>query len=260
VLEAGRECGGNGVIVMPAIDLRAGRCVRLVRGDFSTERVYGDDPVRVAQEWYARGASWLHLVDLDGAAHGVPAQLDLIASIVAAVPGMRVQLGGGLRTLEDLDAAFVRGVTRVIVGTAAVESPDFLGLAVERYGSDRVMLGVDARRGKVAVRGWLQTTDVPVEAVIETAVRLGIQRVLYTDIERDGTLSAPNFEVIAALGRFGVAVVASGGIASREHLWRLALLPHVEAAIVGRALYDGTIVCAGPEDWWIGATTAEGAA
>lgn len=239
------------MIVIPAIDLRAGRCVRLVQGDFGQERVYGEDPVAVARLWQERGASWLHVVDLDGAVQGFPRHLDLIARIVRAVPGMSVQCGGGLRTLEHLEAAFATGVTRVVIGTAAVESPGWLAQAVERYGADRVMLGVDARGGKVAVRGWLETTGIPAEAVIRAAQQYGIRRVVYTDIERDGTLSAPNFDAVAAVARLGVAVVASGGIASRAHLERLAELAGVEAAIVGRGLYDGSVRCSTVEDWWI---------
>ncbi len=239
------------MFVIPAIDLRAGRCVRLVQGDFGRERVYDEDPVAVAHLWQERGAPWLHVVDLDGAVQGLPRQLDLVARIVRAVPGMPVQCGGGLRTLEHLEAAFATGVTRVVVGTAAVESPDFLAEAVERYGANRVLLGVDARGGKVAVRGWLETTDMPAEAVIRAAQQHGIRRVVYTDIERDGTLSAPNFDAIAAVAGLGVSVIASGGIASRAHLQRLAELVGVEAAIVGRGLYDGTVRCSSPEDWWI---------
>jgi len=247
------------VIVIPAIDLRAGRCVRLVQGDFSRARVYDGDPERIAQEWRARGAQWLHVVDLDGAVRGYPAQLELVASLVAAVPEVQVQLGGGLRSLEDVDLALAMGVARVVLGTAAIESPNLLKSAIERYGPDRIVLGVDARGGRVAVRGWHQVTDLPVDVVIEAAKQDGIRRIVYTDIERDGTLTAPNFDAVAALGRHGVALIASGGIASRDHLRQLAQLPQVEAAIVGRALYDGTLDLTGPQDWRIEPTTTAGA-
>lgn len=246
------------MIVIPAIDLRAGRCVRLVQGDFDRERMYDEDPVQVARAWQQRGAPWLHVVDLDGAKAGYPAQLELVARIVAAVPGLPVQLGGGLRTIEHLEAAFAAGVARVVLGTAAVESPELLAQAVERYGGDRVVLGIDARRGRVAVRGWLELTDMPADAVIRAARERGVRRVIYTDIERDGTLSAPNFDAVAAVARLGVAVIASGGVASREHLERLAGIAGVEAAIVGRALYDGSIELVAPADWRIGERVGEG--
>lgn len=246
------------MIVIPAIDLRAGRCVRLVQGDFDRERLYDDDPVRVARAWQQRGAPWLHVVDLDGAKEGYPAQLELVARIIAAVPGLPVQLGGGLRTIEHLEAAFAAGVARVVLGTAAVESPELVGQALERYGGDRVVLGVDARRGRVAVRGWLEVTDVPASAVIRAARERGVRRVIYTDIERDGTLSAPNFDGVAAVAQLGIAVIASGGVASREHLERLARIAGVEAAIVGRALYDGSIELVVPADWRIGEHVGEG--
>ncbi|MCM8749851.1 1-(5-phosphoribosyl)-5-[(5-phosphoribosylamino)methylideneamino]imidazole-4-carboxamide isomerase [Thermomicrobiaceae bacterium CFH 74404] len=246
------------MIVIPALDLRDGRCVRLVQGDFGRERTYSDDPVQVARSWQHRGAPWLHVVDLDGAKEGYPAQLELVERIVAAVPGMPVQLGGGLRTIEHLDAAFAVGIARAVLGTAGVESPELVAQAVERFGADRIVLGVDARRGRVAVRGWLELTDLPVEAVIVEARARGIERVIYTDIERDGTLNAPNFDAIAAVARLGVDVIASGGVAAWEHLRRLAEIPKVEAAIVGRALYDGSLQFATPADWHITGSTGKG--
>src|SRR5690606_22342016 len=202
------------MLIIPAIDLRGGRCVRLVQGDFARETAYDDDPVRVARRWADLGARWIHVVDLDGARAGKPMQLDLVREI--AEVGVPVELGGGLRTLADLDAAFAAGVSRAVLGTAAVERPALMAEAVERFGAERIVLGVDARGGRVAVRGWEQVSDVAAEDVITQARDAGIPRVIYTDIERDGTLTAPNFAAIAAMARIGLPLIASGGVARRE--------------------------------------------
>ncbi len=237
------------MLVIPAIDLLQGRCVRLFQGDFAQETIYDDDPVRVAHHWATLGARWLHIVDLDGARLGQPAQLALVAGIAAA--GVPVELGGGLRTLDDMEAAFEAGVARVVLGTVAIEDPALLDVAVQRFGPERVVLGVDARNGMVAVRGWEQTSTVAATDVITRAREGGIQRVIYTDIERDGTLSSPNYDATAEIAATGIRVIASGGVATRENLERLAEITGVEAAIVGRALYAGTLRIDGPDEWWV---------
>lgn len=237
------------MLVIPAIDLLQGRCVRLFQGDFAQETVYDDDPVRVAHHWAALGARWLHIVDLDGARLGRPAQLPLVAGIAAA--GVPVELGGGLRTLDDLQSAFDAGVARVVLGTVAIEDPALLDVAVHRFGPERVVLGVDARDGMVAVRGWKQTSTVAATDVIARAREAGILRVIYTDIERDGTLSSPNYSATSEIAALGIRVIASGGVATRANLERLAGIAGVEAAIVGRALYAGTLRIDGPDDWWV---------
>lgn len=237
------------MLVIPAIDLLQGRCVRLFQGDFAQETIYDDDPVRVAHHWAALGAQWLHIVDLDGARFGRPAQLALVAGIAAA--GVPVELGGGLRTLDDMQAAFDAGVARVVLGTVAIENPALLDIAVRRFGPERVVLGVDARNGMVAVRGWEQTSTVAATDVIADAHEAGVQRVIYTDIERDGTLSSPNYHATAEIAAIGIRVIASGGVATRANLERLAEIAGVEAAIVGRALYAGTLRIDRPDDWWV---------
>ncbi len=242
------------MLVIPAIDLDAGRCVRLVQGDFDRQTVYGDDPVEIARRWADLGARWLHVVDLDGARAGRPAQLDLVERIARV--GVPVQLGGGLRSLEHVREALERGATRVVLGTAAVEAPDLLRAAIVAYGAERVVLGVDARDGLVATRGWRQTTTVRALDVVSEALRVGVERVVFTDIARDGTLSSPNYAALEEVVRTGARVIASGGVASRAHLERLAGIDGVEAAIVGRALYDGTLSISGPDGWWMAATGA----
>lgn len=225
--------------IIPAIDLKDGLCVRLFQGDYAQATVYGTDPAQVARRWAIEGATRLHVVDLDGAKVGSPVNIGAIQSIVEAVD-IPVQLGGGLRQVADIAAAFDWGVERVILGTAAVQEPDLVQQMVHRF-ADRIIVGVDARDGWVATTGWTQTTRIQAADLIAQMATLGIQRVIYTDIARDGTLTEPNYTAIAALVRLdGPAIIASGGIAHIDHLLQLASL-QVEGAIIGRALYTGAI-------------------
>lgn len=232
--------------VIPAIDLRSGRCVRLLQGDFARETVFGHDPVGMARHWEGQGARRLHVVDLDGARLGAPAQLPLVADIVRAV-GIPVELGGGLRRPADLEAAFATGVERVVIGTAAIDAED--GTASSRPFRDacqttwanRVIIGLDARDGKLAVRGWTTTTEQDAFAFASQLRAEGFRRIVYTDIRRDGALSGPNLDHIARLARIpGLAVIASGGIANVTDLEALEAAG-AEAAIIGQALYTGRL-------------------
>lgn len=226
--------------IIPAIDLKDGLCVRLYQGDFAQTTVYGTDPTQIARRWVAEGATHLHVVDLDGAKAGYPVNTGAIRAIVEAVP-VPVQLGGGLRTEADVAAALAVGVRRVILGTVAVQDPAFVEQMVARFG-DAIIVGVDARDGWVATAGWTETTQMQATELIARMAGLGVQRIIYTDISRDGTLTEPNYAATGALVRpDGPAIVASGGIAQIDHLVRLAALG-VEGAIVGRALYTGAIV------------------
>ncbi len=235
--------------VIPAIDLRNGRCVRLIRGDFDRETIYSDDPVEVARLWMRLGAPLIHVVDLDGARNGSPAQLNLVKRIVDL--GVRVELGGGLRRLEDLRAAVRSGVARVIIGTAAVENDLILRQAVREFGADSVVLGLDARNGRVAIDGWATVKDVAAADLVKRALDADVVRVVYTDIERDGTLTSPNFAAVAGVAALGIKVIASGGVSSMADLSRLSTIPGVEAAIVGKALYERAIDIDNPADWWV---------
>jgi phosphoribosylformimino-5-aminoimidazole carboxamide ribotide isomerase len=236
------------MIVIPAIDLRGGRCVRLLQGDFARETVYGDDPVRMALRWQGAGATMLHVVDLDGAKEGRPAQATIVSAIARALT-IPVELGGGLRSLDDLEAAFAGGMARAVLGTAAIEDRGLLTAALGRWGAERIVLGLDAREGLVATRGWIETTAVRATDLARELAAFGVRHVVYTDIGRDGTLQEPNYAALRELAEgSGLAVIASGGVARREQLAALAAIPGVEAAIVGRAIYTGDVVL-GPGEW-----------
>lgn len=226
--------------LFPAIDLKGGQVVRLRQGRMDEATVYGSDPAQVAARWAAAGARWIHVVDLDGAVRGRPQNEDAVRAIVAAAPGVRIQLGGGLRSLEAVEAALALGAARAIIGTAALEG-DLAARAVERFGPDRVAVSIDARGGRVAARGWVEMTEV---RAVDLAVRVreaGVRTVIYTDIATDGMLTGPNLAELAVMGRTGVDVIASGGIASSEDIRRLREIPGVVGAILGRALYTGAV-------------------
>ena len=213
--------------------------MRLYQGDFAQATVYGTDPAQMAQHWVAQGATRLHVVDLDGAKAGRPINTAAITAIVQAV-AVPVQLGGGLRTASAIEAALSLGVDRAILGTAAVHDPDLVVQVVRHFG-DQIVVGVDARDGYVATTGWTETVGIQATDLIDRMTEVGVQRIIYTDISRDGTLTEPNYPALAALVRpGGAAIIASGGIAHIDHLRRLVTLG-VEAAIVGRALYTEDI-------------------
>ena len=230
------------MILFPAIDIRGGQAVRLLRGDYAAETAYDRDPADAARRWVDGGAEILHVVDLDGAKQGEPVNLAAIERIAAAVP-VPIQVGGGVRDLAAVEALERAGVARLVIGTAALRDPEFLAAAIERD-PERVVVGVDARGGKVSVAGWTETSDLDAaDAVVDLAGRGG-RRFLFTPIEVDGTLAGPNLgelaRVAAACARGGARLIASGGVGTLEHLEALkeAELPAVEGVIVGRALYE----------------------
>ena len=225
--------------VIPAVDIRGGKCVRLYQGDYARETVFSEDPVEAALKWQSQGARRLHLVDLDGAAAGEPRNLATVAAIVKAI-AIPAELGGGIRTAETVEKVLALGVQRAIIGTAAVERPDLVAELCSRFG-EGIVVGIDARDGMVATRGWLAATQTTIVDLALRMASLGAKRIIYTDIQRDGTLTQPNFEATARLVKsVSLAVIASGGVASVEHLLRLGRLG-VEGAIVGRALYTGDV-------------------
>jgi phosphoribosylformimino-5-aminoimidazole carboxamide ribotide isomerase len=227
------------VILYPAIDIRGGRCVRLVEGDFARETAYDDDPATPARRWSEAGAEWLHVVDLDGAVAGTPVNQEAVRRIrdAADIP---IQLGGGLRTLNDLETVFATGIDRAILGTAALRDPELVNAAVSRWG-DRIAIALDARDGFLATDGWLGQSDARAIDVARRLAEAGARHFIYTDISRDGTLTGPNVaglrELVSAVA---ADVIASGGIASLEDL-RHAAGAGAAGAIIGRALYDGRI-------------------
>jgi phosphoribosylformimino-5-aminoimidazole carboxamide ribotide isomerase len=223
------------MLIIPAIDLRAGRCVRLLRGDFARETVYADDAVAVARRWRQAGAELVHVVDLDGAREGRPLQLDIVQKIAEVAP---VELGGGVRALADVERVMEAGVERVVLGTAALDRK-LIAAAATLYGS-RLLVALDTRDGLVLVRGWVEKSRWTMLDLARELMAAGVQRFLHTDVERDGTLTTPNYASLEALIALGLPVIASGGVASLEHIERLKDIG-AEAAIVGRALYEGTI-------------------
>ena len=225
--------------VIPALDLRGGRCVRLYQGDFGREEVVGEDPVAVARRWADLGAPRLHIVDLDGARQGRPVHREVVRAIRRAVT-VPLQVGGGIRDLETARAYRAMGVERVVLGTALFADPDLPARLVDALGPEAVVAGVDARNGRVAVQGWQEETPLTVEEAVQRLREAGLLRFLYTDVLRDGTLQGPDLEGVARLVGMGVRVLASGGIASLEDLRALARAG-AEGAIVGRALYRGLL-------------------
>ncbi len=228
--------------LLPAIDLRAGRCVRLLRGDPTAETVYFQDPVEPARRFEAAGATWLHVVDLDGAFEGGERNGAAIRAIRAAT-AMRIEIGGGLRSRDAVARILDLGAERAIIGTAAIEAPAFLDAACREW-PGRIWVGIDARQGKVAVRGWVTQTDVEARTLAERAARAGAAGIVYTDIARDGALVGPNAEETARVARgLGIPVIASGGVHRLEDLAALRPLEAdgVIGVISGRALYEGTL-------------------
>lgn len=227
----------------PAIDLRAGRCVRLVEGDFDRETVYGDDPVAVARSFAEAGARWIHVVDLDAARTGDPANRPVVAAIAAAVAaeGTQVQTGGGVRSLEDADALIAAGVARVVIGTAAVENPALIEAAALRY-PGRVAVGLDHRGGEVRLRGWTEGAGLSVAQLVPRAVAAGATAVIVTDISRDGRLAGPDVAGLAQLVQAtGAPVIASGGVSSLDDIRSLTAITGLLGVIAGKAIYEGRI-------------------
>lgn len=230
------------MLIIPAIDIRGGKCVRLFQGDYNRETVYGDSPAEQAVRWEKEGAHIIHLVDLDGAKAKQPVNLDAVREICSAVH-IPCELGGGIRTLEDARKTFDAGVYRIILGTVACENPKLAKEFVSEFTAERVVVGIDARGGCVAVNGWLENSGVDAYELVLTLQEMGVTRFIYTDIATDGALSGPNCDAIAALcsrvPRCGV--ISSGGISSARDITALRELrkDNLEGAIVGKALYDG---------------------
>ena len=229
------------MIILPAIDLKDGKCVRLRQGRADDVTVYGDDPAQQARDWREQGGQELHVVDLDGAFAGTPKHAEVIRRIIEAFGGP-VEVGGGLRTHEALNAVIEAGATRAIIGSAALEDPEFLASAIELYG-DKIAVGIDARNGFVQTRGWVETTAVRATELAEAVARAGVRTIIYTDTATDGMLGGPNLTQMAAICDAAPTcqITASGGVSSPYDVENLKALerPNLRAAIVGKALYDG---------------------
>jgi phosphoribosylformimino-5-aminoimidazole carboxamide ribotide isomerase len=228
--------------VIPAIDILDGRCVRLYQGDYEQSEVYGEDPLAIAQHWYSQGAKVLHVVDLDGARAGKPQNLQIIEAIARSIP-IHVQVGGGLRDRNSIMAVLATGVSRVILGTIAVEQPQLVADICAEF-PGQILVGIDARDGKVATRGWLNTSEIQATELAQRVTGVGVSGIVYTDIQRDGTLEGANIAALKTmLATVSVPVYASGGISSITDLLELLTLETqgLAGAILGRSLYTGHI-------------------
>ena len=229
------------MILLPAIDLMGGEVVRLKRGLASEKTVYSSDPVAFAKKWEDSGADWLHLVDLDAAFSGVPANLAAIEKICSAV-NIPCELGGGMRNFENVSAAFSCGVSRVILGTKACESPEEIAEVCAEFGGERIAVGIDANHGKVAVKGWTETTSTSAADLALIAQVAGAGTIIYTDIATDGMLVGPNFkELQQMLDILQCQLIASGGVSNPEDIRKLRTMPGLYGAIIGKALYENTV-------------------
>ena len=225
--------------IYPAIDLYGGKAVRLYKGDYAQMTVYSDDPVSVARGFAAAGASHIHLVDLEGAKIGKPANLDTIAKIVEAT-GLFAEVGGGIRDMETVDSYLSIGVSRVILGTAAVKDPVFLQAALDKYG-EKIAVGVDLKDGFVAIKGWTETSDLKAEDFFEKMQNMGVKTIICTDISRDGAMKGANRELYRELSaKFDIDLIASGGVSSMEDVTALAEMK-LHGAIIGKAYYIGAV-------------------
>ncbi len=230
------------MIIFPAIDIRGGKCVRLLKGDFNQETVFSDSPADMARKWQAQGAEYLHLVDLDGALAGSSQNLNAIEEILQAVD-IPTELGGGIRSMEQIDKLLSMGITRVILGSVAVKNPDLVREACTKYG-ERIVVGIDAKDGIVAVEGWGKSGNIGVVELAQKMKEAGVKTIIYTDISRDGTLSGVNLEATIKLAQeSGVKIVASGGVKSLEDIKALKKQEAVgiEGVIAGKSIYMGTL-------------------
>jgi len=230
------------MIIFPAIDIRNGKCVRLTKGCFDQETIFADQPVDMAVRWAEEGAEYLHLVDLDGALAGKPVNMAAITEIIKSVK-IPVQLGGGIRTLENIAQCLEAGVQRVILGSSAGREPELVAAACKKYG-DRIVVGIDAKDGLAAVEGWGVTGGISAEELAKRMAAVGVARIIYTDISRDGMLSGVNVEATAALAKAsGIPIIASGGVKDISDIQGIKAMENsgIEGVIVGKAIYLGTL-------------------
>lgn len=227
------------MIIFPAIDILNGKCVRLIQGDYQQETVYSDSPVNMALEWESKGAEYLHLVDLDGAKTGQSINKQVIKEIAQSV-SIPVQVGGGIRSIETVKEHIENGVSRVIIGTAAISDPDFLQQAVDTY-EDKIAVSIDAKNGYVATDGWTRTSEIKAIDLLLELEQMGVETIVYTDILRDGMLQGPNFAELTTINQAtSIDVIASGGVTTKEDIQQLQSMD-LYGAIIGKALYDGNL-------------------
>lgn len=225
--------------ILPAIDLKNGQCVRLQKGDYDTAHKVAEDAVETARSFLAAGASLIHMVDLDGAKDGSQRNYDVVRRVLRDA-GAAVELGGGIRTMEDVDVVLALGVSRVVIGSAAIKNPPFVREAVRKYG-DKIAVGIDARGGTVRTEGWVRDSGVDYISFAKRMEQYGVQTIIFTDIEKDGMLEGPSFDQLAALRQaVSCGIVASGGVSTIEDIEKLKALG-IDEAIAGKAVYAGTL-------------------
>ena len=231
------------MLIIPAIDLKDGRCVRLLQGEMDKETVYFEDPLAAAKHWIAEGATFIHIVDLNGAVEGRPVHTKEVAAICREA-GLSIELGGGLRSVEAVQAALDLGVTRVVISTAAYDNAEFLRLLGKKF-PGKIVVGIDARQGKIAVKGWKETTEMDAVELAKRCEADGASRIIYTDISRDGTRAGVNVDETLRIARaVKIPIIASGGVSTLDDIRKLLPLENegIEGVIVGRALYSGAII------------------
>ena len=232
--------------IYPAIDLRKGRCVRLFQGKADQETVYFENPADPANTWKTEGATHLHVVDLDGAFNGASANLDAVRSILE-VDGLKVQLGGGMRNIEAIEKALSLGLNRVIIGTRACSEPNWVGELINKFGPEKIVVGIDAKDGFVATKGWVETSQTEAIALAQQLESLGVRWIIHTDVATDGAMQGPNLEAQQKMAESvpSCQVIASGGVSRESDITDLEKLseqcPNIEGVIVGKALYEGTV-------------------
>lgn len=227
------------MIILPAIDLKDGKVVRLYKGEFDTVHQVAEDPMATAKAFYDAGARYIHMVDLDGAKDGVRKNAEIVRA-VAENAGLKVELGGGIRSMKDLEEVFALGVTRAVIGSAAVSHPEFVKEAVECYG-ERIAVGIDTKDGKVKTAGWLEDSGLDYLEFAKSMESIGVKTIIFTDIDTDGTLQGPSFERLKALQEaVSCQIVASGGVSSNQDIRDLARM-EMYGAIIGKAYYAGTL-------------------
>jgi len=226
------------MIIFPAIDLKDGRAVRLSKGDFNKVDIFSEKPWEVAKEFQEKGAEWIHLVDLDGAKDGENKNLNVIKKIRETV-NVKLQLGGGIRTLETAEMILDLGIDRIILGTAAIENPKLLKILVEKYG-EKIAVSVDEKNGKAATKGWLEESSIDAFELCGFLKEIGVKTIIYTDISKDGMMAGPNFTAYEKINRLGVNVIASGGVSTPEDVDTLRKAG-IYGAIIGKAIYLGKI-------------------
>ncbi len=233
------------LLILPAIDIKDGRCVRLIQGAQGTEKIYSDDPVQMAILWRGENSKTIHVVDLDGAFDGKMKNLDVLQRMMKAVD-IPIQIGGGIRTYEQVKQLFEIGVYRVVLGTSAIDDPELVSRCVAEFGARKIVIGIDAKNGVVMTKGWKENTGIEAVSLALNMKSLGVCRIVYTDISRDGMLSGPNYDAIRNIAqRTGLKVTASGGVANYQDLIKLQELEKfgVDSVIVGKALYENRFSC-----------------